>query len=307
MNATDDTIERTRRFGRFYTKQIGLLSEGLLETPYTLPEGRVIFELARNDAAPSGAIADALGLDAGYLSRVLGALEERGLVSRTRSPDDRRRVLLSLTEDGHEALSTLNTAARARIRDLLSPLSDTDRARMAEAMGTIEAVLGHAESEPGPVVFRGHRPGDMGWVVQRHGEMYHELRGWDETFEVLVARIAADFLENFDPKHERSWIAERDGRRLGCVFLTRRSDTVGQLRMLIVEPHARGLGIGRRLVGECVSHARFVGYESMVLFTSQGLDSARRIYEAEGFQLVEEKPAEEWGKSHVEQWWELTL
>lgn len=157
------------------------------------------------------------------------------------------------------------------------------------------------------VVYRGHRPGDMGWVVQRHGELYHEMRAWDATFEALVAEISAQFLRNFDPAFERSWIAEVAGRRAGSCFLTRRDDETGQLRMLLVEPWARGRGIGRRLVAECVAQARRVGYRRMVLFTSQGLDSARRLYEAEGFALVEETPRHEWGRDHVEQWWELAL
>ena len=157
------------------------------------------------------------------------------------------------------------------------------------------------------VVFRSHRPGDMGWVIQRHGELYHALRSWDASFEALVAEISARFLRDFDPTAERSWIAELDGERVGSCFLTRRDEETGQLRMLLVEPRARGRGIGRRLVAECVAHARRVGYRRMVLYTSQGLDSARRLYEAEGFRLVEETPRHEWGADHVEQWWELEL
>lgn len=193
---------------------------------------------------------------------------------------------------------------------MLTELTPGGQNRLVAAMLTIEALMGASTGSTvpdEPVVLRSHQPGDIGWVIQRHGEIYEELRGWDETFEALVADIGARFLRDFDPAWERAWIAERDGERIGSVFLTRRSKTVGQLRMLLVEPSARGQGLGRRLVGECVSHARYVGYRKMVLFTSKGLDSARRLYASEGFELVKEEPQHVWGQDHIEQWWELKL
>lgn len=309
MGTLPDRVGAVRRFSRFYTKQIGLLDEGILQSPYSLTEARVFYELAHGDGKTATDVAAELAIDPGYLSRILRSLGRRGLIEKTRSPDDRRRVFVTLTAKGREAFAQLNAGSEAQIRALLERLAEPVQRRLVEAMGAVEEILGDGPGdEPRPAfTLRPHRPGDLGWVVQRHGEIYHASHGWDERFEATCAAIAARFLERFDPRWERSWIAERGGARVGAVFLVRRSRTVGQLRMLFVEPSARGLGIGARLVSECVGHARHVGYGKMTLFTVRGLDSARRLYEAEGFRLVDEVPSEAWGKKHVEQTWELAL
>lgn len=301
-------VEAVRRFSRFYTKQVGPLNEGLLESAYSLTEVRVLYELVREDARNASEVAAALGVDPGYLSRILKRLKKRGVVSTERSKDDRRRILLAATPAGRRLFKALDKISSRQIQAMLAGLSPADQAQAVDAMRSIETLFGPPPpNESSPLRLRPPGPGDMGWVVQRHGELYTELRGWDATFEALVADIASKFVRNFDPAKERGWIAEIDGARLGSIFLTRHSKTVGQLRMLIVEPAARGRGIGARLVGECVSHARHVGYKKMGLYTSKGLDSARRLYEAEGFQLVKEETEQVWGKTHMAQWWELQL
>jgi len=305
---TSARIEAVRRFSRFYTKQIGILDDGLPESPFSRTEGRVLCELAHHDTTSAGQLADALGIDAGYLSRILRSLEKRGVLLKTRSTLDRRQMLISLSGDGIKTLEALNTESRAQIARILSRMSPVQQKRTVDAMQTIESLLEvDPDSTRANVTLRPPGPGDMGWVVQRHGELYHDMRGWDATFEALVGKIAAKFLRDFDPRWERGWIADLSDERVGSIFLTRRSKTVGQLRMLLVEPAARGRGLGARLVGECVSHARHVGYKKMGLYTSKGLDSAKRLYEAEGFQLVSQEAEDIWGKKHTAQWWELIL
>ena len=309
MKTTHRRIEAVRRFRRFCTKHIGLLDDGILASPFSLTEARVIYELAHHEAATSTRIAAELGLDAGYLSRVLRRLGRRGLLEKQRSSEDRRQVFLELSSDGKEAFAQLNAGSARQIRELLSRLSATDQRCVVEAMGTIERTLGRKAPSKArdPFTLRPHRPGDMGWVVQRHGELYAKSHDWDERFEAMCAEIGARFLDEYDPHYERSWIAERDGERVGAVFLVRKSKTVGQLRLLFVDPAARGLGIGARLVSECVGHARHIGYETMTLATVSGLDSARRLYEAEGFELVHEEAGHAWGQEHVAQTWNLKL
>jgi len=308
-------IESFRRFSRFYTKQIGLLEEGLLESPWSLTEARVIYELAHLSRATATTLADRLALDPGYLSRILRSLGRRGIVDKRRSEEDRRVVHLSLSERGRAEFAKLDQGSRRQIRRILTRLAERDRERVIAAMGTVERLLSDPEAhgvaieEPGrpPFTLRPHRPGDMGWVVERHGALYAASHGWHAEFEAMCADIGARFLRDYDPHCERSWIAERDGARVGAVFLMRRSRTIGQLRFLFVEPSARGLGLGARLVSECVGHARHVGYRKMTLFTVRGLDSARRLYEAEGFRLTEEKPGEGWAEGSIEQRWDLKL
>jgi DNA-binding MarR family transcriptional regulator/N-acetylglutamate synthase-like GNAT family acetyltransferase len=305
----DDIATRAdavRRFSRFYTRRIGLLSDGILGSAYSLTEARVIYELAQSDAHSPTRLAADLALDPGYLSRVVKRFERRGLVARDRSKHDGRRVVLRLTPLGRAEFDGLASGSRAQIEELLSSTSEEGQRRVIEAMRTIEREL--TDETPRPTVtYRGHRPGDLGWIVERHGGIYHASHGWDDTFEAMVAGIAKDFLERFDPAWERSWIAEVDGRRAGAIALVRHSKTIGQLRLLFVESWARGLGIGARLVSECVGQARHVGYRKMVLFTVAGLDSARRLYEAEGFRMIEETPGRAWGKDHIAQTWELKL
>lgn len=309
MSTTTNQIDAVRRFIHFYTKRMGLRSDGVLGSHWSLSEARVIHEVA--DAGRAGTtgseIASALDLDAGYVSRLLRRLERAGIAYKARSSRDRRRVIVRLSSTGLDAFDRLQASSRTQVTDLLAGIDPGTQEELVAAMMEIERILGSAASHTRRVTYRAHQPGDMGWIVQRHAELYHGSHGWDETFEAMVAQICARFLEQYDPSCERSWIAEVDGRRAGAIALVRRSRRVGQLRLLFVEPWARGLGIGSRLVSECVAQARHVGYHRIILFTVAGLDSARRLYEAEGFTLSSEEPGHAWGKDHLEQSWELTL
>jgi DNA-binding MarR family transcriptional regulator/GNAT superfamily N-acetyltransferase len=300
-------VAAVRRFNRFYTKQIGLLHEGYLESPFSLAEVRVLYELAHRDTPTAAELRRELGLDAGYLSRILRGFEKRGLIHRTPSEADGRQTLLSLTEKGRRAFAPLHTRSRDEIGALLSRLSPAEQHRALEAMHTIEQLLGALPEPRAPYLLRPHQPGDMGWVVHRHGTLYAQEYGWDERFEALVAGVVAKFIEHHDPKRERCWIAEKDGEIVGSVFLVRRSKTVAQLRLLLVEPKARGLGIGARLVGECVRFARHAGYRKVTLWTNSVLRSARRIYQAAGFRLVREAPHRSFGADLVGETWDLPL
>lgn len=303
----DPRVAVVRRFSRFYTRRIGALRAGLLGSPYSLAEARVLYELAHRDRATAAGLAQELGLDPGYLSRLLGRLERRRLIRRERSASDRRQSLLSLTAEGRRVFLTLDTRSSAEVRTMLDRLPEPGQRRLVEAMRDVERLLG-ADTEPqAPYVLRPHRPGDMGWVVHRHGALYAQEYGWDERFEALVATIVAKFIDDFDPKRERCWIAERDGEIVGSVFLVSKSPTVAQLRMLYVEPHARGLGIGKRLVDECERFAREQGYRKIVLWTNSILHAARHIYEAAGYRLVAAAPHHSFGHRLVGQTWELRL
>ena len=300
-------IETVRRFNRFYTRQIGLLQEHLLESPFSLTEARVLYELAHHDETTARTLGADLQLDAGYLSRMLEAFRKRGLVERAPSTTDGRQRLVRLTPRGRKAFARIDGDSSRDVRALLRTLAEEAQARLIESMHTIETVLGTPRVTRTPYLLRAQEPGDMGWVVQRHGAIYAREYGWDATFEALVAEIVAKFVRHFDPKHERCWIAERDGVNVGCVFLVRKNRTVGQLRLLLVEPSARGLGIGARLVEECSRFARQVGYRRIVLWTNSVLHAARRIYEAAGYRLVEQDRHHSFGKDLVGQNWELKL
>jgi DNA-binding MarR family transcriptional regulator/N-acetylglutamate synthase-like GNAT family acetyltransferase len=304
---TEQRVEAVRRFNRFYTKRIGVLEEGLLQSTFSLTEARVLFELAHAEAPTATALAGELGLDPGYLSRILERFRKGGLLSRAPLPMDRRRSLLALTEKGREAFALLDVRSRDEIRAMVGELTVADQDRLIEAMREIESLLGNRLERSVPYLLRPHRPGDMGWVVHRHGVLYAREHGWDESFEALVAEIVAGFVRRFDPKAERCWIAERDGRNVGCVFLVRHSKRVAQLRLLLVEPDARGLGIGRRLVDECTAFARQVGYSRIVLWTQSLLHPARKIYAAAGYRLVREEPHHSFGHDLVGETWELVL
>jgi DNA-binding MarR family transcriptional regulator/GNAT superfamily N-acetyltransferase len=303
----DQRVGAVRGFNRFWTRRIGVLREGYLESPFSLTEVRVLYELARSEETTASELGKELGLDAGYLSRILRGFEGRGLISKKLSETDGRRSLLRLTEEGQEAFAPLDARSREDVGAMLGALSAAKQDRLVGAMRTIEELLG-AQPEPKvPYLLRPHEPGDMGWVVHRHGILYAREYGWDERFEALVARIVADFVDNFDPAKERCWIAESDRAILGCVFVVKESDTVAKLRLLLVEPEARGLGLGTRLVGECVRFARGRGYEKLTLWTNSVLDAARRIYEEKGFEIVEEEEHHSFGKDLVGQNWELKL
>ena len=300
-------VASVRRFNRFYTKQIGLLHEHLLRSAFSLTEVRVLYELAHRRGPTATEIRAELGLDAGYLSRVVRGFEKRGLVRRARSSADRREHLLTLTPRGRGAFAPLEARSDAEIGALLRTLSPGDQQVLLRATATIERLLGSTRERPGSYVLRSHRPGDIGWVVHRHGVLYAQEYGWDERFEALVAEIVARFVKRFDPRVERCWMAEREGETVGSVFLVRRSRTVAQLRLLLVEPGARGLGIGRRLVDECVRFAGRAGYKKIVLWTNDVLHAARHIYEATGFRLVREERHKSFGHRLVGQTWEVQL
>lgn len=303
------SIEAVRRFNRFYTRQIGLLDDGLLRSPFSLSEARVIYELAQHDVTTATQLGQELGMDAGHLSRILSGLEKRGIISKAASDEDRRQNLLSLTERGLEEFARLNAASRNEIASMLGVLPDEDRRRLVMAMATIERLLGARPEHRVPYMLRPPQSGDWGWVVQRHGVLYREEYGWDETMEALVAEIVADFIRHFDAARERCWIAEREGENVGSVFLARHREREGvaKLRLLLVEPAARGLGIGRRLVQECTRFARQAGYHTVTLWTNNVLHAARRIYQEEGYALVDEQPHHSFGQDLVGQTWELRL
>ena len=309
MSRSDVTrrVDAVRSFNRFYTKRIGVLHGGLLGSPFSLTEVRVLYELAHRDRPTATELSGELGLDAGYLSRILRGFDRRGLVAKVRSEADGRQSLLSLTARGRKAFAPLNTRAHDEVEAMLSRLSPGEQGLLIEAMRTIQTLLGGRSEPRVPYLLRPHQPGDMGWVVHRHGALYAQEYGWDETFEALVAEITAKFIRHFDPKRERCWIAERDGEIVGSVFLVQRSKTVGQLRLMYVEPKARGLGIGSRLVDECVRFARQVGYRKVVLWTNSVLDAARHIYEKAGFRLIHSEPHTSFGHDLIGETWELAL
>jgi DNA-binding MarR family transcriptional regulator/GNAT superfamily N-acetyltransferase len=300
-------IEAVRHFNRFYTKQIGALQEGLLKSPFSLTEARVIYELAQHEEATARALSDELGLDAGYLSRILRGFRHKGLVERRPSETDGRQSMLRLTDRGQEVFAKLNNDSRLEVESMLSKLSEAEQLRLVGSMHTVEDLLGAAPEPRVPYILRPHQPGDMGWVVHRHGVLYAQEYGWDERFEALVAEIVAKFIQDLDPSRERCWIAEKDGENVGSVFLVKKTDKVAKLRLLIVEPRARGLGIGKRLVDECLRFARRVGYQTVTLWTNDVLHAARHIYEHTGFHLVERKPHQMFGEGLVGETWEKDL
>jgi DNA-binding MarR family transcriptional regulator/GNAT superfamily N-acetyltransferase len=304
-------VEDVRRFNRFYTRQIGVLNEGMLRTPFSLSEARVLYEIAHQDRPTATDICLALGIDAGYLSRMLREFKRRGLVSTRRAQNDGRQRLLTLTPQGRRTVATLDTRSRREVAALLGHQSPVGQRRLLDAMQTIRSLLGdpaQASQEPEPpYTLRTHRPGDMGWVVHRHGAVYAAEYGWDERFEAFVASIVARFIERFDATCERCWIAERHGEIVGSVFLVRHTKTVAKLRLLLVEPSARGLGLGTRLVDECIRFAREVGYRRMTLWTNSILDAARHVYEKAGFRRVGRESQHRFGHDLVFETWELTL
>ena len=302
-------IECVRVFNRFYTQRIGILEDGYLRSPFSLAQARVLYELAHRNEPAAGELARDLALDPGYVSRILRGFERGGLIERRPSPRDGRQRLLTLTAHGREVFSPLEEASRAQVSEMLGALSEGKQRRLTAAMREVQELLDDGADPVVPYLLRPHRPGDMGWVVQRHGVLYAQEYGWDETFEGLVAEIVAAFIRDEDPKRDRCWIAERDGENVGSVFLVKHPERPGvaKLRLLLVEPSARGLGIGRRLVEECIRVARQAGYHTITLWTNSVLVSARRIYEAAGFRLVHEEPHHSFGHDLIGQTWELDV
>jgi DNA-binding MarR family transcriptional regulator/GNAT superfamily N-acetyltransferase len=305
---TDD-IAIFRRFNRMYTRFIGTLNEGLLNSPYSLAEARVLYELATRDAPKAREIADELGVDAGYLSRLLGKFDRDGLLKRKTSEQDGRYAELTLTGRGRSAFKKLNALSDEQAQTVLEDLPPSARMELIDCMRAMEGVLTKTDRRRLPYILRPHRVGDMGWIVYREGLGYAEEYGWDESFEALVARIVDQFVTNFDPSRERCWIAEIDGQSVGHIFLVKHPEQpdTAKLRLLFVEPSARGMGLGDALVKECIRFARTAGYRKVVLWTQSILVGAHRIYERAGFRLVNEAPHHSFGKDLVGQTWELEL
>ncbi len=300
-------VEAVRRFNRFYTGQIGVLQEKLLRSPFSLTEARLIYELAHRKTAIAKELGKELGVDAGYMSRILEGFKRKGLLKKEQSKRDGRQILVGLTRKGQGAFASINARSRTEIETMLHKLSPGDQKRLVEAMATIETLLAEKKRAKVPYLLRPHQSGDMGWVVHLHGALYAEEYGWDERFEALVADVVAKFINHFDPKKEHCWIAEIDGNIVGSVFLVKKSEKVAKLRLLIVEPKARGLGIGTRLVEECLRFSRLRGYRKIILWTNSILYAARHIYEKAGFRLIGEEKHHSFGHDLVGETWELKL
>jgi DNA-binding MarR family transcriptional regulator/GNAT superfamily N-acetyltransferase len=306
MDDLSASTAAVRLFNRFYTKQIGLLNEGLLDSPFSLTEVRVLFELAHRDGWTASELGADLGLDPGYLSRMLRKFQDRGLIDRKPSKSDARQNLILLTAKGRDEFEPLNAASNTQIQAILQKLSAPDRHQLIRSMHIIENLLAPAPSQE-LYILRPHRPGDIGWVIHRHGELYAQEYGWDERFEALVAEISAEFIKNLDARRERCWIAERNSEIVGSVFLVRKDDEIAKLRLLYVEPSARGTGLGRRLVEECIRFARQAGYKRITLWTQSNLIAARAIYEKTGFKLMTQQKNRSFGKDLVAETWDKEL
>jgi DNA-binding MarR family transcriptional regulator/GNAT superfamily N-acetyltransferase len=303
---SDDQISAVRAFNRFYTRKLGVLDQQLLKSPFSLSEARVLYELAHRDNAAAKQIGIELGLDPGYLSRIIQKFDDDGLIARKPLPSDRRQYLLGLTAKGRQAFARLERSMQDEVGAMLAALRNGDSDLLIAAMATIERLLGTTGAPP-TAILRDPRPGDMGWVVQSHGAFYAGQYGFDSSFEALVAEIAGKFLTSFDASRERCWIAELDGVPVGSVFLVKHSDDVAKLRLLLVDPAGRGQGLGHRLVGECITFARACGYRRITLWTQSILLAARKIYQDAGFELVATEPHRSFGQSLIGETWELEL
>jgi DNA-binding MarR family transcriptional regulator/GNAT superfamily N-acetyltransferase len=304
---SEERIGTVRQFNRFFTRQIGALREGLLHSPYTLTEARILFELGNRNHVTASDLCRELGLDPGYLSRILARLEQQGLLEKVRPDNDGRQRLLRLTQEGSNAFALLDQRSRDEVSEMLNDLSEEEQQRLLKAMQTIESVLTKGLKYSEPFFLRSHRSGDMGWVTHRHGVLYAQEYDWDEHFEALVAQIVADFINNYTPEREHCWIAEMDGEIVGSVFVVQSSETVAKLRLLLVEPKARGLGLGTRLVEECIRFARRRSYHKLMLWTNSNLLEARHIYKKTGFTLVAEEAHHSFGHDLIGETWELVL
>jgi DNA-binding MarR family transcriptional regulator/GNAT superfamily N-acetyltransferase len=304
---SDDQIAVVRAFNRFYTRKLGVLDQHLMKSPFSLSEARVLYELAHREDLAAKEIGIELGLDPGYLSRIIQSFDENGLITRKPLPADRRQFRLSLTAKGRQAFARLDRSLHDDVADMLAALPRGDGKRLIEAMAVIERLLGATGVSPPPAILREPRPGDMGWVVQSHGSLYASEYGFDGSFEGLVAEIAAKYLASFDASRERCWIADIDGAQVGSVFLVRHTDDVAKLRLLLVDPAGRGQGLGTRLVGECIAFAQACGYRKITLWTQSILLAARKIYQDAGFVRVATEPHRSFGQSLIGETWELEL
>lgn len=299
-------VKALRGFNRFYTSRIGVL-DPYLESEFSLTEVRVLYELAHRDQPTASELARDLRLDAGYLSRILRRFHQHGWIERAPSPADARQSLIKLTQEGHEVFAPLQQKSRDEAAALLAPLAPADRDRLIAALGTAHDLLDPPQHKQRTVILRDAQPGDFGWVVEQHGALYAKEWGYTVEFEGLVAGIVAKFVESFDPQWEKCWIAEVDGERAGSVFLVRQSPTVAKLRLLILTPQARGLGLGARLTDECIAFARTKGYRKMVLWTQSHLTAARRIYQSRGFEMTKAERNDAFGQHLTSETWELKL
>ncbi len=302
----DQQVSAIRAFNRFYTRKIGVL-DGMASNPFSLAEARVLYEIAHREQPTATDIRKQLGLDAGYLSRILRDFERRRLVTREQSRKDERKRFLSLTPKGRKAFAPVDERSNRDVAALLKTLSPAGRKRLVDAVQTVHSLLSDTAEPGSPYLLRQHQPGDMGWIVHRQAILYAEEYGWDDTYEALAAEIVAHFIKNFDPKRERAWVAEKDGERVGGVFVAKESNEVAKLRLLHVEREARGLGIGKRLVAECVRFARHAGYQKMTLWTQSILRAARHIYKDQGFEVIREEKHHSFGKDLTAEIWELDL
>src|SRR6516225_9083113 len=305
-NDMNGYVSAIRGFNRFYTRKIGVV-DGVASSPFSLAEARVLYELAHREQPTATDIRKELGLDAGYMSRILRGFERRKLVTRKQSKTDERQRFLSLTAKGRKAFAPLDERSNRDVAAMLEKLSPTERQQLLDAVQTVGRLLGDKAEPRTPYLLRQHKPGDMGWIVHRQAILYAEEYGWDGTYEALAAEIVAQFIKNYDPKRERCWVAEKDGARVGAVFVLKASNEIAKLRLLHVEPEARGLGIGKRLVEECVRFARQAGYQKMTLWTQSILHAARHIYKQVGFQVVREEKHHSFGKDLTAETWELNL
>jgi len=307
-NVLEDRINAVRNFNRFITRKIGALREGLLHSPYSLTESRIIFEIANSSKLTASTLTKELGLDAGYLSRVLAGLEEREIIKKVRSAEDGRQRILKLTAEGEKDFILLNNRSHDEVAQLLDELSEREQQRLISAMQTVQCLLvgkGFKYSEP--YFLRQNEPGDMGWIVHKHGVLYAEEYGWDERFEALVSQIVADFINKYNANKERCFIAEMDGEIAGSVLIVQASETVAKLRLLLVDPKARGMGLGSKLVEECIRFAKRAGYTKLMLWTNSVLKEARHIYEKTGFKIVAEEQHHSFGHDLIGETWELNL
>lgn len=304
----DNKIDQVRRFNRFFTRKIGVLREGLLQSSYSLTEARILFEIANGDNPTATKLSREMGLDAGYLSRILARFEEKGLTERVRSEHDGRQFIIRLTQEGMKLFSLLDQRSRDEVAEILNEISEEEQQKLLKSMYDIENILDKRNFKFSEAFFlRTHQPGDMGWVTHRHGVLYAQEYGWDVSFEALVAQIAAEFINNYKPEHERCIIAEMNGEIVGSVLVVQSSETVAKLRLLLVESKARGLGLGSRLVQECITFARRAGYKKLILWTNSILVEARHIYDKAGFKLVEQEEHHSFGKDLIGETWELNL